>query len=353
MEVYASNIISPYHVAGLKSFIAYISSGEAIKGEVMLSKAHWDGPLVHEENLGFLGGNVSVALREPKFSLGSLLAAFILLLLHRSTNASCYIVSHSRVNIKLIAYLFEQGKISWNTNFSVVVFDEGIGNYGGFLYLFKAYLRQFKGSRWHSLLYLAIYPVNQIILRASFIIDYNWRLVSINRDVVQENCQAKVEYCKYFYSLSKGDVERCSNDVLLITQPIVAFGLIDQESYLQGLRKLVYEVNSKGSRLLIKTHPSEDDSYYENLGLEIIASSGPVESLILELKPKLIVGLTSTSLINSKLILDIPSYCITSLFENSSKVTGLISQDSNINMLFNHYVESVLSWDQLIELLET
>lgn len=96
-EIYASNIISLYHIAGLKAFINEISTGSDVKGEVMLSKAHWEEPLLSKKDLAFIGGNISVVLAEPEFSLGSLCIAWVLLLFHSSSNTSCYIVSHSIV----------------------------------------------------------------------------------------------------------------------------------------------------------------------------------------------------------------------------------------------------------------
>ncbi len=353
-EIYASNIISLYHIAGLKAFINEISTGSDVKGEVMLSKAHWEEPLLSKKDLAFIGGNISVVLAEPEFSLGSLCIAWVLLLFHSSSNTSCYIVSHSRVNLKLIAYLFKNGKIGWKTSFAVVVFDEGIGSYGGFFYRFEAYLRESKHGWWHRLLYLAIYPVNQIILRAHYVVDYNWQLIKhVGRDGCEENYQAIAGYCKYFKSISNTPKDGRLNKVFLITQPLVDLGLIDNESYLSGLRRLVNEVNRRGCHLYIKPHSSENSSYYESLDAKIIASNLPVESLIVEFEPALIVGLSSTALINSRLIMGVQSYSIISLFENSKGIMDLVNQDSNIKNIFKYYVREVLSWQDLGALLDT
>jgi len=350
-RIYASNIISPYHVAGLKSFISNFLDDEEFSGHIMLSSAHWEKPLLCIEDLDLLDSKVLVSFSEPEFSVRSLCIAWVLLLFRNSPNADSYIIGHSRVNLKLIAHLYQQGIVGWNTAFSIVVFDEGIGSYGNFSYLFKAYLRQSKAVWWHRLLYLFVYPVNQIVLRLRSFIDINWRLIKITRNGLEENSVAICKYREYFCS-TVGSYRRQDGEmVLLITQPLVELGLIEAEEYFNVLSKLVLETKQLGYSLYIKIHPSENAMKYRALGIDLIGCNSPVEILIAELKPLFVFGLTSTALINCKLIMGRDSYSILSLFKKNKSMLQLINDDYRIKKIFKHYVKRISDWNQLRDLL--
>jgi len=348
ISLYASNIITPYHLAGLNSFILSLGKDVQLEGEVFLNNEVWGKPLVGEAQLLGFPASIKVHNKDLKFSLFSLICACLLLVFRRSSKAKLFILGHSRVNLKLIAYLYEQGVIDWKTAFSTVIFDEGIGSYGGGVYRFKVFCKQASPSIMHSLAFIIVHPLNQVLLRLSFIIDHNWRLIRYtNLGGIQANELAVSNYRRYFESICEPNIQAQSKVVVLITQPLVEVGYMKEEDYWQCLRLLTEKVVNNGYQFFIKPHPIESRVRYECLEATLIDDSRPAECVLLELKPVLIFGMTSTAMINSKLILDMESYCINALFEGNEKLINVSGKDPFIRDIFNEYVNKVQSWEHL------
>ena len=273
--------------------------------------------------------------------------------MHNKLKPDYLLIGHSRVNLKLLASLFAKGVLTRKSRIATVVIDEGIGTYAGFAYRFQAFCRESKPGLFEKFLYCLVYPVNQQLLKSRYVIDYDWRL--IHRKVFGElslNDLAISYYRDTFQLLGTSDIKNYNRpNILLITQPLVALGLVRLNEYQDILSRLRDMAKTFGLSVMVKCHPAEEQTLYDDYNFKLAESTGTAETIISQLQPGLILGLSSTALINSCVMFKIKSYSILKLLPGCNKLYDQLFRDTNIRRIYKEYVHFVDSWTELAEIL--
>lgn len=355
IRAYASHIISPYHSAGILSFLGYFAHpSKHVAATIYIESGNWRKNLLAEKRMH--GNHYSAEFKNDSlpFGLTDLLKAVYALLFTRNQVApECLIIGHSRVNLKLVAGLFAKGLLTLKTRIATVVIDEGIGTYAGFSYRYQAFCRENKPGVPEKLLYCLIYPTNQHILKSRYLIDYDWRLIhkepfgklSLNNTAI--SC-----YRDTFRKDNSPDMaEAGSPDILLITQPLVELGLVSLSSYQNILSRLGKTASAAGLSVMVKCHPAEEQAIYGEYGFKVIESRNTAESIISQLQPRLVLGFSSTALINSSIMFQIKSHSILKLLPGSAELKKQLFKDNNVRRIYTEYVHIITGWSELEEIL--
>lgn len=356
VHVYASNIISPFHRAGVMAFLrAFSSEGTAIKALIMVEPGNWSLNLLELECVTEPNLTVEMVYNSPRVKFLSLLKALYALFFWRDPSSpNCLVVGHSRVNIKLLAHLISNKILNRKVSFATVVFDEGIGSYGRLPYRFGAFCRENNPNLLKKLQYLLIYPLNQFFLKWEVLIDFDWRLLKkCNGKYLTSNASVIDSYREYFEKDAKNIIpSQPYKHIFLVTQPLVELGLMDKDEYRIILDRLRNSLKKYGLSLALKIHPAESKNFYLNAGFDLIESKLPAETIICNMKPLIVIGFSSTALINSQLISDIPSLSLVSILINSSFSSSIFSNDREVASIFKEYVKIPGSWKELDNYLE-
>jgi hypothetical protein len=352
INVYASGICSPLHKVGVLSFLdEYSALNDNLHAVVYIDSANWSNNLIPDDVVNGLSYSAKFQSSRPSFSVFSLLIAFFLLLVRRfSSGSPVYILGHSRVNLKLIAALVHAKKINTKSKIVTVVFDEGVGSYGGLPYKLAAYRRQGHPGFFMCMLFVAIFPLNQYLLRLPILIDKDRRLFDIKFGMPKGKKEVIASYKRAFSHnrSSEADMEIGGVDVLFLTQPMVSLGLIDVDEYTKLIKHVLCLIEEAGLKLWLKPHPAEDASFYRNLDVRTIELDLPAEALAVMYEPRVMLGFTSTSLILCNKIFEMKTVSLLKLAFPSVGVERYFNGDRKITTLFNHYVIFPQSWEALI-----
>lgn len=347
VKIFASNIISPYHIAGLHSIIDTFTH-PLVEGEVLFSKGHWKNEIYNPHHFKSEFPRLQLSKEPNQLTLSALLQAILALFLRKIKKPEYILIGHSRVNLKLLTHLIAQKKVRWNTPFITAVYDEGIGSYSNFLTRYNAFKKDNSPKILKKIAYITIYPVNQILLRSPLLIDIDWQLLSIKNAKIVENNQAISAYYKYFHIPPTCQNTLFSQTIFFITQPISYMSKQGKESYILLLKQVTSLAEKHNYKLIVKPHPSEQQDTYLEFTNHIISPNKTAEQAIMETLPKFIIGTSSTALINSSLILKKKSYSLSPVLNTTRAIKQTKSIDT---LLFDSYVENIYSMQEFEDLL--
>lgn len=136
--------------------------------------------------------------------------------------------------------------------------------------------------------------------------------------------------------------QKYENAVMIVLQKYHVENKIRNDEDLHILRKICKYLTEKGEHVIVKPHPRElEHGRYMELGCEIDPDSGiPAETIFetLSIKPKCIIGITSTVLVTGPFFWNIPAISMLNLFDPKQIETELRSEFRTFNKRFSAYV---------------
>lgn len=192
-------------------------------------------------------------------------------------------------------------------------FEEGIGTYGSTLH--RARIRAAHSRKPH---HLPLYLSGELIKRTLLYITTlrSGGIIETLSTRPGSEHGIRIPLAPYVKGVLSSGVFRLSgeslpnNTVLLISQPLVEAGIIDEESYLAVLESARGFFERAGNHFFIKPHPAE--SVEKLCNFNICQFEGPVEALFSHNKKKLaaVAGINSTAMIIARRLFEIKAYRI-------------------------------------------
>ena len=127
---------------------------------------------------------------------------------------------------------------------------------------------------------------------------------------------ANMEFAPYYiyalkrYPIANINLSKYENSVIINTQNLLESNITDGVVDFNAYKKVSYLLNETNEHVVIKPHPREANVHkYETIGWELFAENNIAQEIILakiNKKPKCIIGIYSSTLLNAKGIFDIP-----------------------------------------------
>ena len=136
-----------------------------------------------------------------------------------------------------------------------------------------------------------------------------------------------------------------SDNVVFLTQPWVAFGLVQPGVYLAHLDRVRAAVEATGAPFLIRPHPSEDPDLYAGFG--VLAATSPAELDPAVTSASYVLGESSTALLNLAAVRGLDAARVVGPLTERSDMALSTRQDA----LFRQFVPTSVNVDQLAQLL--
>lgn len=210
-----------------------------------------------------------------------------------SSDDECLLITPSK-----LPYYAVRSLVNNDLKFSMLLVEEGIGSYGGFVQDIKAAVRESRGWR-RKIRALFAYGYKKLVISKYSASSEKWLNFnsdgSLNDRVVKAYRKALVEIS------SQIDEDIPDFDVVFLTSPFVELGLQSKEEYLTSLVK----EGVKG-RVLVKPHPIERINKYEKIGFTVYSGGLSSELILMSMfsKPE-VYCFSSTSLYTSKIFFDL------------------------------------------------
>lgn len=133
------------------------------------------------------------------------------------------------------------------------------------------------------------------------------------------------------------------NSVIICTQTYGEQRRILKNDDMEVLKRLCRAMQEKGWNVIIKPHPREKNIHkYEVMGCEIDRNSGvPLESIFagLNVKPRCVVGITTTTLVTAKLFWNIPAISIAKLIQTENYTKEIAGEIDSFCKIFGNMLE--------------
>lgn len=306
------SIVSPLH---LINFLAYLKSCETDFHEkyIFLSN-YWNNSIIPKRYIDYCKeNNINVIFHQDEKKI------ILNLVFERKLKISFVCVKNPSL------YILKKGLT--NNIEKIIIIDEGLSSYAGFMHSLKASFRE-KGIKgggsfliyMYILKFLKLFNQHKICNFAAF---YGTDINSV--------------YKKYFLEvLNDINISSLSDQIdqksiLFCTQPLIEVGLMSYDQYEKMLAKVMSVCENNKIILLIKKHPADNIFIYS--GYNIIEFDGIAEELIMNKKN--IIGTISSCSTSSLLI---------SAFINKESFIfsfdSLINMDANLMKLFKKYCKS-------------
>lgn len=142
---------------------------------------------------------------------------------------------------------------------------------------------------------------------------------------------------------------------IIVTQPFLEYEQLSVEYELNITESVVNILVQRGISVAIKPHPRETVDKYTSIltkfkseQIELIQQKTPVEDFFLMLNPACVIGYTSTSLVNARVLYNIPTISIINILLETTNAEMLNVQKnefkklaSNMNIFFINSIEEI------------
>lgn len=176
----------------------------------------------------------------------------------------------------------------------VVVTDEGLGTYGGWRTRRAAWAREGVTEPWRTV------RTTAVVGGARLLTTTRWALYEQHQGRWQVHEEVAAELRRHVPARSSG-----SDEVVLLTQPWVELGLVDEAAQRAQVQALAAQVEGAGGRLVVRPHPAEQPARYA--GHPVLAGPRPVELDPRVVGARAVVGATSTALLNLAAVHGVPA----------------------------------------------
>lgn len=222
---------------------------------------------------------------------------------------------------------FRVSRSAWPLH--TVVVDEGIGSYGNVTTRRSALRREGTREPMATVRASARYAAQRVLA------DERWCLYRFVHGGWQLDDRLAAEFRRVRPS---GALSDC---VVFLTQPWVDRGLITESAYLQYLRQIAEEVIRAGVEFRIRPHPTERTSRYS--GFHLLRSELPAELDPDVLSARLLLGETSTALLNLAAVHDVPAARVVGPLASLRSIELSRTQES----LFGQFVPVVVGVSEI------
>lgn len=150
-----------------------------------------------------------------------------------------------------------------------------------------------------------------------------------------------LEKAANIYDLSS--YKNYENSVIICTQTYGEQGRILKNDDIEVLKRLCRAMQGQGWNVIVKPHPREKNmNKYETLECEIDRNSSvPLESIFagLSVKPRCVVGITTTTLVTAKLFWNIPAISIAKLINPDAYTKKIVGEVDSFCKIFGNMLE--------------
>lgn len=344
---FVGTVVTPWHVIGIKSAISYLEDkGIQPNGIVFIQKHASSGFLVDEDsfsdiqNLKIVKTEFDIPSKNPILRLRRTIHYWKLRkqYLNARNDEALYVLNPWHINIEKTLDFFEYSKDVQN-----IVFDEGLATYmesdeyfGSDVKGLKKTLhrRRIKKSR---LVEKQLKDLGKLEYFTLF--DSENGTLKINENVAQYY-RKTIEH--NYHQKNRTSGIDFTGKVLINTQTYVDDDQISNDEEIAILRQIVEECRNHNVDVVLKPHPREKNvDRFKTLGVELIKDIDlSQEELLVESKPKAIIGFASTTLVTASVLFGIEAFSLNKLIkEDIGKVMRLDVE--RFNEIFSDYVHIV------------
>ena len=329
-------VITPWHAIGAKAILSYFrEKGFDVDGTILIQKHAKAGYMISSED--FEGDDVNVVYTEFELPPNNI---FKRAKREWGIRRACknYLSSEYKVDtVVATPWHVNKNKIFRYQNdrkkFFCIVYDEGLATYinNDTSSLLK-YEEELKNN--NKIEYFTLFTKKEQKL------EDNKEVQKLYSDTIKTMSERRNDFSPL----------NLNNSVVINTQTFVNDGQISKKEELRLLKLVVEECNRKDIKVFIKPHPRDDKlDRFKELNAELITLDNiPQEELFAQIKPRAVVGFTTTSLVTAVKLFGIKAISLNNLIREN---TGLdMSRDiKNFNKYFNDDVNIVSSEKELIQ----
>ena len=312
--------ITPWHLLGIKAYLQEMSEKKrgTITGFLIIMPHQETGFALDAENINFAKEiNVEIYYRTPSnlTKLNHVKDIYNLLRMkvkeipsNSDILTDMYIISPNRPKIKFASEYLRRS----SRNVECIVVDEGASTYLDNVSWLKHIFIETKSIR--SIIHQLISRLLQTVLKSKTRISVRYYTIFLKeKKKLIENIEAIQGYSNHLHSNKMVTEIKNSKYALIITQPPVR-GLKSYESITWNMYgKIIRILKNKGYDVLVKPHPRDNlIDKYKDFEVEILDSKMAIEYLYptLTIKPRFIVGTTSTALVMLPLFYEVESVSV-------------------------------------------
>jgi len=374
-------IVSPFHALGVDAFVfeLYKKDNRYPRGIVFVYPHPKNGIIVDKTHLRCNDFAIVelVYIQEPEtsnkrsfFQLAKegikMIKGFLRVATTRKNASRKNLFVISVMDIPILFFkIFGNKEITQRYSPNFVIIDEGVGSYMN-KDVWKLVNRYDKGAHSNKdaeTFTSTLTKVSISIIKkfAKYCVQTENRLIlAKEEDTLIPNMTAISSYRRVIVHKEKGipkwliPITRKSW-VIIATQPFVEYNQVDTHNYVSLLDEIIEILEDEGFNVILKPHPRESFTKYKKLlkkhrDLVVFPQSVVLED-ILQLRPPMILGFTSTSLITSKLFYEIPSISMVDILIQSSDDPLLNISAKQFKERFQNivwFVESIESLEDMV-----
>ncbi|MCO8054022.1 alpha-2,8-polysialyltransferase family protein [Acinetobacter towneri] len=296
-------LVSPLHLANFMSY--YYSNSDSYDKLTIYLNDYWGRGILNNRYLDFLKSkNIEV---KEKLNIEELVCDFDIVFVGGVDWRVLYKIKNNIVNL--------------------VVIDEGLSSYVSF----------FGKKKSNKNLKFYKYIISTLIINLLTLSIKGDKINFKMFDMVSMNINSdyRLGLFKYFHELSVLDREVVglentnTNTIIFCAQPWVEMGEMSEDKYINYIKDIKKNIESKGFNFVLKKHPAENIVDYTKYGINLISDSRMIEEIVFSTKIKAIISKYSTSSFLVPALFNTTSYL---LDKNELKFLGW-----SANKLFNKY----------------
>ena len=347
-------VITPYHAVGVEAAVLYLQSiGVEAKGYVLLTAHPSTGMAVKESNFSLINGQVKFLEFEYAFSKRQ---SFIKELRNKTrliksvckndkaTDEAFYFVWTESINNLLSSIR----QCRANNRIKLIKIDDGAGSY------IDAFHRRMSYGTWEAgkknILrklrnYFVAYIKSSSYFVADFAIENKLRKTNsfINANVferVSGKLRKNEDFVQFYETAfsneaKKNDFECFENAIVINSQALFEFGILDKEIENEIYRNLAVLLRDFSIKIVVKPHPREKNLVkYSGYGWFLYQQNNISQEIILAQltqKPICIISVYSSTLLNANGVFGVP---VVSL----AKILYKKRIDKSLRMILERYI---------------
>ena len=344
---YVALVTSSWHFLSAISTIKWLKEKKNVgKGIVLVFEHPTDGCIIEPK---LANGKWFDDMEVYRFKFGALATSAEVkhyLRSHQDEGRKFYILRPVMPKLEFSVMLYNEGV---RKNLVHIVIEEGLATY----------MRDWKGWLFgdlHTRDVIAIW--NQISMR-TWKKRYSEAMLFRRGELIQNTLFIKsgnlfvknrraIRYFKWTLQRTKhiydcNAFKNYQESVIICTQTYGEQKHILDNADMRELERLIEKLKEEGYRIIIKPHPREKNiDKYIKLGCEVdIRNDVPLESILagLDVKPKCIVGITTTTLVTAKLFWNIPAISMAKLINRDSYGKEIVGEIDNFCKIFGTIIQ--------------
>lgn len=344
-------IVSPFHLLGVNAFMLefYRKYNKRPKGIIFVHPHPKNGIIVNTEHLKSIEfADVRLMYIQKNENINNMnLLTFIkngihlirgilnvIITRNNTLRKNLYVVSVMDIPISVLK-VFENNKIVQKYSPIFVIIDEGIGSYmsANVWKLVRTYDRphnkiNLNEKLLHELTALLVSIIKKFVYH--YVQSRNYLLFIKEADTLTPNVPAIISYKRALIHRykQKSYPRRLFPSIkkpwaIIVTQPFWEYDQIEISDYISVLDKTIKVLTCNGFTVVLKPHPRESPIKYKILSgkyknLIVFSQSTVILEDLLQLRPDIVLGFTTTALVTSKLFYDIQAVSMVDLLTRVS-----------------------------------